>query len=403
MKEQNEKLILQEVKHSADLKLAQENNLNADKFIEDLKNDLTTSRNKIDELNKSIGRYESREESSEKNTSDKDKEIFSYQSQIKDLLNTVQIIKDQIKKESEERILDLESQLKEYREKVSVLKEEQMKEIDLLENKHREEIILFKEKLNSSTTVDTIQIENMTKLLKEKDSLLESTQKSYQALLQAKTEGIETLNEELGKMKESIEETRQKLAMAEEENRLLVDRCKEEVQSVLSLKSANTSEDKLASKEELNENMKILSEFFDDPYTKTLKKIFKLKRLRKEDSSVDSITLMPQNHHNEVREYEEVQNEENIEKVKEKDVNEGRVEDLAKPGQRPQPLRGNRGRGGPTVRRRGGPINRGRGGAMMPPRHNVPNKSSKNKPSKGSQQNINILDPSSKSSYPILF
>ena len=58
--------------------------------------------------------------------------------------------------------------MKGYKEKVSVLKEEQVKEIDLLENKHREDIILFKEKINSSATVDTIQIENMMKLLKER-------------------------------------------------------------------------------------------------------------------------------------------------------------------------------------------------------------------------------------------
>ena len=58
--------------------------------------------------------------------------------------------------------------MKGYKEKVSVLKEEQVKEINLLENKHREDIILFKEKINSSATVDTIQIENMMKLLKER-------------------------------------------------------------------------------------------------------------------------------------------------------------------------------------------------------------------------------------------
>lgn len=393
LKEENRILHSQEFKHSADLKSAQKDNINIDNFIESLKKDLSVSREKIEDLSKGIGIYEGREEFSEKNTSDKDKEIISFKAQIQDLLITVQEIKTQTEKESSQRILELEIQLKGYSQEQSELKENHETQINSLEERQREEIMTLKEKINSSTIVDTIQIGNMKKLLKEKDSLLESTQKSYQSLLQTKSDNIETLNVKLGKIKESKSEISRKLGLTEEENRLLVDRFKEEMQSVLSLKSAYTSEDKLASREELNENMEILSEFFDDPYSKTLKKIFKLKRVRKEDSSVDSTSLIQQNHYNEVREYEEVHNEENIEKVNERDVNEGRVEDMAQPGGRPQPLRGNRGRG------RGGNVNRGRGGGMMPPRPNAPKAPQKSIPSKTNrraEQNISILDPTSK-------
>ena len=68
---------------------------------------------------------------------------------------------------------------------------------------------------------------------------------------------------------------------------------------------------------------------------------------------------MVQNRYLEVGEHQEVQNEENIEKVQ-IDVNEGRVEDMAKPGPRPQGIN-SRGRGTPIPRGRGMPL-RGRGG-----------------------------------------
>ena len=89
--------------------------------------------------------------------------------------------------------------------------------------------------------------------------------------------------------KEIAEENFEKLQM---ENKSLLERFKEELHSVLSLKSSVTDEDTLASRHEHNENVRILNDFFENPYSKSLKKVFKLKRIRKEDKSVDSCNLM---------------------------------------------------------------------------------------------------------------
>ena len=399
-KEHQDNLNNLESKYSEELRLSKEEISKSEEFIKSLKDDLRVANDKVGELSKAIGRYESKEEFGEKSTSDKDNEIVSLKDQIKDLLNTINGIKTQVRKECSDEISLLQSQINEYKEKNNSLKKRHESQIAFLENKHEEEVASYKEKLNSSASVDAIQIENMTKLLKEKDSLLESTQKSYQSLLNAKSESIESLNKELGEIKEAKIEAEEKLSVKKDEKRTLVDRLKDEMQSVLSLKSANTLKDSLASREELNDNMRIINEFFDDPYSKTLKKIFKLKRLRKEDSSVDSTSLMAQNHHIETREHEEIRNQHNIEKIKEKDVNEGRVEDMAQPGGRPHPLRGSRGRGGPPPRGRGRPMPRGR--ARMPPRHNAPppgNTPPKTIETDKSKNNINILDPSSKINF----
>jgi hypothetical protein len=103
---------------------------------------------------------------------------------------------------------------------------------------------------------------------------------------------------------------------------------------------------------------------------------------------------MPQNHQSEIREYEEVTTQRNIEKVKEKDVNEGRIEDMARPGGRPQPLRGSRGR--PAPRGRGMLTPRGRPGlaGRMPQKVTRP-PTDPNREIKAKRENITVMDPSS--------
>ena len=148
--------------------------------------------------------------------------------------------------------------------------------------------------------------------------------------------------------------------------------------------------------------LRLLMNSFSNPYDKTLKKVFKLKRVRKDDSSVDSSDLMKKNHHDEIEEHEVGVQQENIEKAKEKHVNDGRVEDMAKPGFRaiPPKPRGAptpRVRGVLTPRGRGGLIPRGRGTQMMPPRHNarVGMQATQSTGSSGSRQNkhITVMDP----------
>jgi len=75
----------------------------------------------------------------------------------------------------------------------------------------------------------------------------------------------------------------------------LLTKIKEELENVVSLKSSSPGKPTVASPEELGESMKLLEGFFADPFTHSLKRVFKLKRVRPEDKSVDSLSLMPKN------------------------------------------------------------------------------------------------------------
>jgi hypothetical protein len=61
---------------------------------------------------------------------------------------------------------------------------------------------------------------------------------------------------------------------------------------VLSLKSSESSREELADREEVSENQQLINEYFSDPYSHSLKKLFKLKRIRKDDKSCDSSSMM---------------------------------------------------------------------------------------------------------------
>lgn len=365
--------------------------------VNKLKEALKESNSKIEQLNKVIGRYESKEEFDGKGKEDKDREIVELKQQVKDLIESVKTIKEQTEKENQEKVSALQEQVSEYKRSIEHLKQAHSEQINELVFKHSKELSSFEASKNTTNEAST-QLASVKSLLAEKEALLVSTKQSYQSLVDAKSDTIATLNTEMIKLKLSKSEVEKELLKLQEENRALVERFKEEMQSVLSMKSSFSDEDTLASREEFNENIRIINDFFDNPYSRSLKKIFKLKRVRKEDKSVDSMNLMVKNHDFDSRSHEELRHVSNIEKVKEKDVNEGRVEDMAKPGPRPQPLRA---RGAPNAMRgRGAPIPRGRGGPGIPlpprnePRGNMQSVQSTTTPSVS--QNIHIMDPNSK-------
>jgi chromosome segregation ATPase len=370
-----------------------ENVQEVSKIMESLKE----ANGKIEELNKVIGRHESKEELVGKGKEDKDKQILELKEQVRDLIASVQAIKGQAEKENQEKINALQDQVSEYKKSIEILKVNHEGEIKEMKSKHIREIDSLKMD-KSDTNESAKQLASLKIVLKEREELLNSTKQSYQSLVEAKSDTIATLNNDMIKLKLSKSEVEKDLLKLQEENRCLVERFKEEIQSVLSLKSALSDEETLASREEFNENIKIINDFFDNPYSRSLKKVFKLKRVRKEDKSVDSMNLMVKNHDFDSRSHEEPRHVSNLEKVQEKNVNEGRVEDMAKPGPRPQPLKA---RGAPNAMRgRGAPMPRGRGGPGIPmpprqePRGNMVNTQSSG--SAGTSQNIHIMDPNSK-------
>jgi len=268
------------------------------------KNNLSLANDKIEGLNTLIGRHQNKEEMFTKSIDDKDKEILDLKNQITELINSVKTIKNQSDDEIRLKLLSLENEVKEYKERL--LNQEQ-RHADILsqaEQRHIIEIKTLKDSQTSYSSIDQTQRDNFAKLLQEKDSILKNTKENYDSMINTKEEMIQKLQSKIAKLKREQETKTKEIYDAQQEQRKLIERIREEMQSVLSLKSAFSDEDQIASKDELNENMRIINEFFNNPYDNTLKKIFKLKRVRKEDNSVDSCELMRQNHHDETEEHE---------------------------------------------------------------------------------------------------
>ena len=97
--------------------------------------------------------------------------------------------------------------------------------------------------------------------------------------------------------------------------------------NVVSLKSSVGIEHEiLAEPDEVAENLDLLNQFFEDPFSHNLKKIFKLKRVRPDDKSVDSALLMTQIHqHHTVT--DETRATQEVFMHSAPDVNEGRIPD----------------------------------------------------------------------------
>ena len=103
----------------------------------------------------------------------------------------------------------------------------------------------------------------------------------------------------ISKLKHEAELTQDTLKNVKESKGIEYERIKEELRSVVSLKTSLTTEQELASSDEFNDTIKTLNHFLEDPLHNTLKRVFKLKRLREDSVSVDSRTLMAENQESE--------------------------------------------------------------------------------------------------------
>ena len=405
LKEKDQHILSLEAKFKQDsqtsLNNLSENETKYENIINDLKSqnliekqNLEAANEKISLLNTNIGRYQSSDEMNKQALVSKDTEIQDLKSQVNELINSVKTIKDHSDDETTLKISSLQNELNEYKSKLDLQSKEHSNNITELKTQHQSEIQQLMNSHNSNNENMNVQIESLNKLLKEKDSVFDTMKENHLTIDNDKQSMIDNLQQQILKLKEDHEHKEAEIVQYQAEQQKLVERIREEMQSVLSLKSAFSDEAKIASKEELNENIKIINEFFSNPYDKTLKKVFKLKRVRKDDSSVDSSDLMKKNHHDEIEEHETSLQQEVIEKVKERHVNDGRVEDMAKPGFRAIPPRP---RGAPAPRGRGGPIRRGRGAPMVPPRHNtrVGMQATQSTGSSGPKQGkqITVMDP----------
>ena len=378
--------------------LEKANTLNELKITKD---SLNESLFKIEELNKSIGRFESKESMSEATYTSKDKDISELKMQNNELILSLKTIQEQTQKEYERKLELLEEKINNYKFELADQDQKHNIEIWQLESMHSEEIEKLDKHLNQTLETHLNKIENLNDIIKEKEEIIKTSVDNYKSQIDVRDMNLNNLNNTIKDIRSSYSLLEEQLKKAQGKSQLVIERFKEEMHSVLSLKSALTDEDTIASKEEFNENMKIINDFWENPFSKSLKKIFKLKRVRQEDKSVDSSNLLEKNHQEESGYHETETHEISYETVERIDINKGRIEEMAQPGFRPQAQR-SRGRGVPAPQRgRGAPpaTTRGRtGDPRMPPRHKarVGTQATQSTISNNSVPNIQIMDPNSK-------
>ena len=259
-------------KHSEDLKYFESNfqekisNLTSEKanILYDLKitkESLNETLQKVEDLNKTIGRYESKESIEEASYSSKDKEIAELKHLNNELILSVKSIQEQTQKEFEDKIKTLDQKIKKYKFKISKQDKRNQDEIIQIEKLHKEEIDILKKTKNLNQDEDILKIESLNNIIKDKDALLKSSAENYNSQIEIRELNIGKLNNVIKDLKVAQASLEAELIKAKEESKLLIERFKEEMHSVLSLKSSMTDEDTIASKDEFNENMKIINEF----------------------------------------------------------------------------------------------------------------------------------------------
>jgi len=268
-----EKLVEQlKSKHSEDLKYFESNfqekisNLTSEKanILYDLKitkESLNETLQKVEDLNKTIGRYESKESIEEASYSSKDKEIAELKHLNNELILSVKSIQEQTQKEFEDKIKTLDQKIKKYKFKISKQDKRNQDEIIQIEKLHKEEIDILKKTKYLNQDEDILKIESLNHIIKDKDALLKSSDENYNSQIEIRELNIGKLNNVIKDLKVAQAALEAELIKAKEESKLLIERFKEEMHSVLSLKSSMTDEDTIASKDEFNENMKIINEF----------------------------------------------------------------------------------------------------------------------------------------------